>query len=191
MKSCQQSNNGIGGKKYHFNYSVSCLILGSDLLLSIELRGFPGSVLVKASRDLNTDDYWGNLAESPLELAQTLDTISFTINQQKQITSKSVQAVAAIIAHQPFSTHTRTRTHTDCIYTRADSVHTQMQFRTTHPWSHTQTQIHCRDFCPINMHAKQFRTQQDVFVWLLQGNLALLFPHKPAMEGGGGGAKRG
>lgn len=58
VKSCQQSNNGVGEKKkYHFNYSVSCLKLGSDLPLSIELQGFPGSVLVRASRDLNTDDY--------------------------------------------------------------------------------------------------------------------------------------
>ena len=87
-KSCQRSNNGVK-KIYHFNYGISCLKLGSDLPLSTELQGFPGSVLVRASRDLNTDDYWGNLAESPLEWAQTLDTISFTINQQKQITSKS------------------------------------------------------------------------------------------------------
>lgn len=55
VKSCQQSNNGV--KKNNFNYSVSCLKLGSDLPLSIELQGFPGSVLVRASRDLNTDDY--------------------------------------------------------------------------------------------------------------------------------------
>lgn len=115
VKSCQQSNNGVK-KKNHFNYSVSCLKLGSDLPLSIELQGFPGSVLVRASRDLNTDDYWGNLAESPLELAQTLDTISFTINQQKQITSKSLQAVAAIIAHRSFLTHTHTHTHAHILY---------------------------------------------------------------------------
>ncbi len=56
VKSCQQSNNGVE-KKYHFNYSVSCLKLGSDLPLSTELQGFPGSVLVRASRDLNADDY--------------------------------------------------------------------------------------------------------------------------------------
>ncbi len=179
-------------KKYHFNYSVSCLKLGSDLPLSIELQGFPGSVLVRASRDLNTDDYWGNLAESPLELAQTLDTISFTINQQKQITSKSLQAVAAIIAHRFCPRHT----HTHCTCTRAHTVHIHIRYRCTHLWKVThkrshKTQIHCRDFCPINMHAKQFRTQQDVFVWLLQGNLALLFPHKPAMEGGEQEAKRG
>ena len=103
-------------KKNHFNYSVSCLKLGSDLPLSTELQGFPGSVLVRASRDLNTGDYWGNLAESPLELAQTLDTISFTINQQKQITSKSLQVVAAIIAHRSCPTHTHTHNHTHILY---------------------------------------------------------------------------
>lgn len=188
VKSCQQSNNGV--KKNNFNYSVSCLKLGSDLPLSIELQGFPGSVLVRASRDLNTDDYWGNLAESPLELAQTLDTISFTINQQKQITSKSLQAVAAIIAHRSCATHTHIYVHTCtyCTYTDTAQMHTLMK---SHTNARTKTQIHCRDFCPINMHAKQFRTQQDVFVWLLQGNLALLFPHKPAMEGGEQEAKRG
>jgi len=115
-------------KKYHFNYSVSCLKLGSDLPLSIELQGFPGSVLVRASRDLNTDDYWGNLAESPLEFAQTLDTISFTINQQKQITSKSLQAVAAIIAHRSYRTHTlHIHTRTYCTYTDTVQMHTLMK----------------------------------------------------------------
>lgn len=122
-------------KKSNFNYSVSCLKLGSDLLLSIELQGFPGSVLVRASRDLNTGDYWGNLAESPLELAQTLDTISFTINQQKQITSKSLQGVAAIIAHWSCPTHTRTRT---CRHARTHigTVHIQIQSTDAHEVTH-------------------------------------------------------
>lgn len=132
------------------------------------------------------------MAESPLELVQTLDTISFTINQQKQITSKSLQAVTAIIAHWSCPIHTQayapahTRAHTWQRHTHTYSTHTDTEYRRSS--SHTQmlvrNQIHCRDFCPINMHAKQFRTQQDVFVSLLQGNLALLFPHKLATEGG-------
>lgn len=133
VKSCQQSNNSVK-KKSNFNYSVSCLKLGSDLLLSIELQGFPGSVLVRASRDLNTGDYWGNLAESPLELAQTLDTISFTINQQKQITSKSLQGVAAIIAHWSCPTHTCT--HTRSTYIHIGIVHIQTQSRDAHEVTH-------------------------------------------------------
>lgn len=141
VKSRLQSNNGE--KKYHFNYSVSCLKLRSDLPLSNELQGFPGSVLVRASRDLNTDDYWGNLAESPLELAETLDTISPTINQQKQITSKSLQAIAAIIAHQVLpNIHTHTYTqfyirllvHINCTYTRPYTVQ-------SHTLTHWYTQM--------------------------------------------------
>lgn len=127
VKSCQQSNNGVE-KKYHFNYSVSCLKLGSDLPLSIELQGFPGSVLVRASRDLNTDDYWGNLAESPLELAQTLDTISFTINQQKQITSKSCSYNSS-----PFLPNR----HTHRMYTHVHTLHIQTWCRCTLVKSHT------------------------------------------------------
>lgn len=57
------------------------------------------------------------MAESPLELAQTLDTISFTINQQKQITSKSLQAIPAIIAHWSHPTHTYTHMHAHCTHT--------------------------------------------------------------------------
>jgi len=138
VKSCQQSNKALK-IKYHFNYSVSCLKLGSDLPLSIELQGFQSCVLVRASRDLNTDDYWGNLAESPLELAQTLDTISFTINQQKQITSKSLQVVAAIIAYQFCPTHTHS-THSNkhilYIHSYSTEAHTPEH---THKCSHKKT----------------------------------------------------
>lgn len=54
-------------------------------------------------------------------MAQTLDTISFTINQQKQITSKSLQAVTAIIAHWSCPTHTQAYApaHTHAVETHA------------------------------------------------------------------------
>lgn len=57
VKSCQQSNKDKGGKKIEFQLECKLLKLGSDLPLSAELRGFPGSVLVRASRELNTGDY--------------------------------------------------------------------------------------------------------------------------------------
>ena len=56
VESCWQSNNSMKKKK-SFQLQRKLSKAGVRSALSTELQSFQGSVLVRASRDLNTDDY--------------------------------------------------------------------------------------------------------------------------------------